>query len=136
MELTAQKHIIQRYYHELWNQWKLVVADEIISYDVQFRGSLALRSKGLDGFLKYMEFVRKAFPDFHNEIDELIAEPGKVVARLTYRGTHQGKLFGIPPTNKKIAYAGVAIFYLSENKITEGWVLGDTLSLMKQLRTQ
>jgi len=42
-----------------------------------------------------METVRRAFPDFHNRVEELVAEGDKVVARLTYTGTHRGELFGI-----------------------------------------
>jgi len=77
--------------------------------------------------------VRTAFPDFHNTIEELIAEGDSVVARLTYRATHRGELFGIPATGKAIEYAGVAIFRVRKEQVAEGWVLGDTLGLMRQL---
>jgi len=33
-----------------------------------------------------MRAVRAAFPDFHNRIEELIAEDDKVAALLTYTG--------------------------------------------------
>ncbi|HWU37535.1 MAG TPA: ester cyclase, partial [Candidatus Acidoferrum sp.] len=77
--------------------------------------------------------VRAAFPDFHNTIEELIAEGDKVVARLTYRGTHRGHLFGIVPTGRQVVYSGIAIFRIAGGKIVDGWVIGDTLALMQQL---
>lgn len=128
------KDIIRRYYNELWNKWNLALADELIAPDVAFRGSLAVETQGLEGFKAYVNTVRTAFPDFHNTIEDLIAEGDKVVARLTYNGTHNGELFGIAPTGKRVAYSGVAIFRIVNNKIVNGWVLGDIPSLLKQLR--
>jgi predicted ester cyclase len=63
----------------------------------------------------------------------LIAEGSTVVARLTYTGTHQGELFGIPVTGKGVTYSGVAIFLIVDGKIKDGWVLGDAMGLKRQL---
>jgi steroid delta-isomerase-like uncharacterized protein len=129
----ANKAIVRRYYHELWNSWNLDVAGDLIAENMSFRGSLGVAVQGRARFLDYVRFVRKAFPDFHNTIDELIAEGDVVVARLTYRGTHQGELFGIKPTGKRVSYCGAAIFRISDGRIEDGWVLGDVRGLMQQL---
>jgi len=127
------KEIVRRYYEALWNAWNLSVADQVMAADIAFRGSLGVRTQGLAGFKQYVSMVRTAFPDFHNTIEELLSEDDKVVARLTYRGTHQGELFGIAPTGKQVTYSGVAIFRIHTGKIAEAWILGDTLGLMQQL---
>jgi len=88
---------------------------------------------GRDGFARYVALVRDAFPDFHNTVETLVAEDETVVARLTYRGTHRGELFGVAPTGKQVTYVGVAIFRVADGQIAEGWVLSDTLGLMRQL---
>jgi predicted ester cyclase len=125
--------LVRHYYDELWNAWNLSVADEIISPEITFRGSLGVTVKGLDGFKRYVTLVRDAFPDFQNIIEEIIAEGDRVAARLTYRGTHRGELFGIMPTGREVTYAGVAMFQIGAGRIVAGWVLGDTLGLMRQL---
>jgi len=129
----ANKNLVRRYYNDLWNKWDLAAVTELISPDITFRGSLGITVQGREGFKDYVSMVRAAFPDFHNEIEELIAEGDKVVARLTYTGTHQGELFGIPATGKRVSYSGVAIFVIAEGKIKDGWVLGDTMGLKRQL---
>src|SRR5262249_10298972 len=111
--IESRKALVRRYYDEMWNRWNFAVADELISESISFRGSLGVSVKGRDEFKEYMRTVQRAFPDFHNQIEELIAEEEKMVARLTYTGTHQGTLFGIEPTGKKVSYAGVAIFRIS-----------------------
>lgn len=133
MSAEENKAIIRRYYDELWNRWNLDVVDEIISVEVAFRGSLGSTVKGRHDFKQYVNMVRAAFPDFHNTIDDLIAEGDKVVARLTYRGTHKGELFGIAPTGRQVTYSGIAIFQIADSQIVDGWVIGDTLGLMRQI---
>ena len=127
------KELVRRYYEELWNQWNFALADTLIDADIAFRGSLGTEVRGRAGFTGYMESVRAAFPDFRNTIEEMIAEGDALAARLTYEGTHRGALFGVPPTGRRIRYAGVAIFHFNGGRIVRGWVLGDTAGLKAQL---
>jgi predicted ester cyclase len=87
-------------------------------------------------FCKYMRQVRNAFPDFHNKIEQLVAEGDQVIARLQYTGTHRGEIFGVQPSGKSINYAGVAFFRVAGSRVAEGWVLGDIVSFLRQLGAQ
>ena len=129
----TNKAVIERFFHEMWNTWDLAVADEIISPSIRFRGSLGTTLEGLQDFKDYVETVHAAFPDWHNQIDELIAVDDKVVARMTYSGTHQGRLFDVEPTGNRVTYVGAAIFRLFDGKIEDGWIVGDTQELWKAL---
>ena len=133
MHAESHKELIRRYYEALWNRWDLALADELIAESIVFRGSLGITVQGREGFKEYMRAVRAAFPDFHNRIEELIAENDRVAARLTYTGTHQGEVLGIAPTGRQVSYAGVALFRVVDNRIVEGWVLGDVHGLVRQL---
>src|SRR5438874_1954356 len=133
MSIEANKSLVRRYYEELWNRWNELLADELLAEGLSFRGSLGTVVRGRDGFRDYLRSVRRAFSDFHNHIDELVAEGDTVVARLTYTGTHRGELFGISPTGRRVTYAGVAVFRITEGRISEGWVLGDIRGLIEQL---
>ena len=104
--LDENKNVIRRYYADLWNRW----------------------GGGAD-----LAQVRAAFPDFHNQVDELVAEGDAVAARLTYSGTHEGELFGVAPTHQRVEYGGIAFFRIFEGQITSGLVYGDTMSLMGQI---
>jgi steroid delta-isomerase-like uncharacterized protein len=134
MSLSANKALIRRFYDEMWNCWRFELADELLGEQIIFRGSLGAIVHGRASFKDYMRLVRAAFPDFDNRIEELIAESDKVVARLTYTGTHDGELLGIAGTGRRISYAGVAILDCHHGQIVRGWVLGDVYGLMQQLR--
>jgi steroid delta-isomerase-like uncharacterized protein len=125
--------IVERFYRELWNNWDLDVADKILAEDLRFRGTLGSTLKGREAFKGYVETVRRAFPDWHNRIDEVIACGDRVVTRMTWSGTHEGALAGVEPTGARAEYVGAAIFRISAGKIEEAWVVGDTQELWKAL---
>jgi steroid delta-isomerase-like uncharacterized protein len=129
----ANVAVIRRFYDELWNRGDLALAHEILAPDIRFRGSLGTTIEGLAAFIRYAEQTRAAFPDWHNRIDELIAADERVVARMTWTGTHRGEFLGIPPTGRTVTYVGVAIFQVREGKIQNGWVVGDTQELWRAL---
>jgi steroid delta-isomerase-like uncharacterized protein len=127
------KALVRRYYSEVWNAWSAPALEELISSDIVFHGSIGTVVKGIAQFKQYVNRIRSAFPDFHNHIEELIAEGDKVAARLTYTGTHRGELFGFPGSGTRVTYQALAIFEFKENKIVKAFVLGDTENLKRQL---
>lgn len=129
----ANESTIRRFYKELWNGWRLDLADEIVSETIRFRGSLGTTLVGRDDFKDYVETVRVAFPDWHNRIDEILAADDRVVTRMTWSGTHRGVLGDIEPTGARVEYCGAAFFRLSSGMIEEAWVVGDTQELWRSL---
>ena len=133
MPSDANLALVERFYHEMWDRFDTSLFPELLTEDFRFRGSLGTSTNGWEEFGRYVELVRSAFPDFTNHVEETVAEGDRVFARLTYRGTHRGELFGIAPTGRRIEYAGAALFRFREGRIAEVWVLGDVHGLLRQL---
>jgi len=133
-DTEANKALIRRYYAEMWDRWDLSLAEELLSPDIRFRGSLGTEGCGIRDFRRYARSVWLAFPDFHNEIEELIAEGDRVAARLTYTGTHRGELMGVAPSGRAVRYEGVALFRIEGGRIAELWVAAERLALLEQIR--
>ena len=136
MEDHPSRHLIERFYHDMWNKFDKRVFPEILHEDIWFRGSLGQVKRGFEELGTYVDFIQAAFPDFHNEIVETITQGNKTFARLSYTGTQQGEVLGIPPTGKRIEYAGAAVFTIREDKIARIWVLGDMYGLVTQLKSR
>lgn len=134
MSRSENVRLIETWYHRMWNRWDKSVLQEIICPDIAFRGSLGQVKRGYDGLSEYMDFVRAAFPDFTNHIEEIISEDDKAFVRLTYTGTYEGQIFGVAPTHKQVRYAGAAVFHFVGGRIREVWVLGDVYGLLRQLQ--
>ena len=129
----ANAATVRRFYDELWNDWRLEIVDEILAPGLQFRGSRGTILSGRDAFKRYVEETRAAFPDWHNQIDELLAVSDRVVTRMTWSGTHQGLFAGIVPSGARVEYVGAALFRLSESMIDEAWVVGDSQAFWNAL---
>jgi steroid delta-isomerase-like uncharacterized protein len=74
-----------------------------------------------------------AFPNVKATVEDLMADGDKVVARVSYRGTHQSAFRGIPPTGKQIAVIGINIFRIANGKWVEHWGFTDRLSVLQRL---
>jgi steroid delta-isomerase-like uncharacterized protein len=131
--VEANEAVVRRFYDELWNQWKLDVADEIVSEKLRFRGSRGAELIGREAFKEYMEATRAGFPDWHNRIDELLAVADRVVTRMTWSGTHTGTFANVEATGARVEYPGAAFFRLAGGMIEEAWVVGDTQPLWRAL---
>ena len=136
MGQNRNRLLIQRFYLEMWNRFDKIIFADILTEDFRFRGSLGHSTNGHAEFGEYVDFIQRVFPDFTNEIEEMISEGDKAFAKLAYSGTHRGEVFGIAPTGRSIRYAGAAVFTFQSDRISEVWVLGDIHGLISQLEVK
>ncbi len=128
MSLEENKAIVRKFI-EAYNKHDLSTFDDFVAPDYVDHTNQV----GPEGVkqLFYMGF--KAFPDWYETIDDIIAEGDKVWLRLAYTGTHTGEFFGLAPTGKKITTMAVAIYRIVNGKIVEGWFVTDGLDMFKQI---
>ena len=80
----------------------------------------------------FAEF-RTAFPDWREEIVELVAEGNTVAGRFRCSGTHSSEFLGHPPTGKRMEVEEVFFLRAADGKFVEFWALEDSLGRMRQL---
>jgi steroid delta-isomerase-like uncharacterized protein len=127
------RDLIERFYVRAWNSWDDGAITSLLDERFVFRGSLGDEVTGRDGFRGYRDKVRAAFPDFYNEILDLVTEGDRAAARLRYTGHHRGDILGFPATGTLVTYHGAAFFTGRDGRLAEAWVLGDVDSLRRQL---
>jgi steroid delta-isomerase-like uncharacterized protein len=74
-----------------------------------------------------------AFPDYHVEILDMIAEGHQVVLEWVHHGTHLGLYDGLPPTGKMIQGHAISIYRVVEGQITEARAIWDRGEVWQQL---
>jgi uncharacterized protein YhfF len=85
------KRLVTRLVDEVWNAGDLELLAELWS------GPSRDEARALH------QTLTSAFPDLRTDIEDLIAEGDRVVARLSFRGTHQGEFRGIAPSGLRAA---------------------------------
>src|ERR1051326_5678982 len=110
---TSNKELVKRF-HDATNSGDADfisrTIDELVAPDAPLRTPLPLHVTGPEAMKVIFETLRRAFPDLHVQIEDLIAEGDRVVSRNTVTGTHQGEYMGHKPTGKSVRYHEIFIF--------------------------
>ena len=101
--------------------------EEAAAVDELFAPRVARRVKRL-----FAEF-RTAFPDWHEEAVQLVAEGDTVAGRFRCSGTHLGEFLGNPPTGKRMEVEEVFFVRAEGGRFVDFWGLEDSLGRMRQL---
>jgi predicted ester cyclase len=74
-----------------------------------------------------------AFPDWHEEIVQLVSEGDTVAGRFRCSGTHLGEFLGEAPTGKHMDVEEVFFLRVGDGGFVDFWGLEDSLGRMRQL---
>jgi steroid delta-isomerase-like uncharacterized protein len=132
MSAEENKEIVQRF----WGAWEgnLDLVDELVGADyVNHSPGMPDQPEGPEGIKAIVKMFRAGMPDLRVIIEDLIAEGDKVAMRYRIEGTHEGELFGVPPTGRRVSIESVTVERVSGGKIREHWRVTDTLDMMQQL---
>ena len=127
------KALVRRLLEDDISRGNIAVAEQIIASDFFDHTNPPGMQHGLEGHNAIVALFRAAFPDQWWQIEDLIAEEDRVVARTTMTGTHRGGFFGIPATGRAVRLSGIHILRIADGKIAEHWGNNDDLGLMRQL---
>lgn len=126
--------VLIRYYDEIWNQGRLEVCDELIASDyVNHSAPLPDLPPGPEGLKQTVAAVRRAFPNVHYTIEDMVIGRDKAALRVTMRGTHRGEFLGMAPTGRQIEVQELQIEHLRDGRIVAHWHQIDDLVLQRQL---
>ena len=132
MSAEENKAIVRRAYEAI-NQKNLDALDEMVASDIIDHDPAPGQGPGLEGVKQYFSSMHTAFPDVQMNIDDMIAEGDKVVARGTWNGTHEGEFMGIPAIGRRVTVSQIDIARCADGRMVEHWGQSDALGLMQQL---
>jgi predicted ester cyclase len=89
--------------------------------------------RGIDSFQEHVRQHREAFPDWKEEIQQIVAEGDLVVLHFVSTGTNAGSWRGSPATGRKIRIHEMSILRIEDGKIAEQWLLPSIFSMQQQL---
>ena len=133
--LDANRDIIKKY-HEVWSNGEVNELDKILAPDFVCHFIDGIEWKGIEGANSSITSHRKSFPDWNEEIVDMISEGDKVVTRFKSTGTQLGAFNGLDSTGKKVTIYETAIYRIANGKIAEQWGFPDALSLNNQLEAK
>ena len=128
---------VVREYHEIWSNGKIEELDKIVAPNFQGRFIGGFEYDGIDVAKNSVLETKKAFPDWKEEIVDIIVQEDKVVTRYHSTGTQLGSWDGIDSTGNKVDIYEASIYRLENGKIVEQWGFWDEINLKnKWLQSQ
>jgi predicted ester cyclase len=130
-ELETNRSLFLRLMEEGFNKGNLAVVEELVSPDLREhqRGNRG----GIEGVKEVIRTLRRWFPDFHMEMEDVAAVGDEVWMRFKATGTNLGSVMGHPPTGKKVSVDVIDIGKFKDGKLVEHWGVPDQLGMMLQL---
>ena len=134
MSAEESKATMRRYFLDAFEQGNIDLLDELLAPDyVNHTPATPDLPTGPEGVKGVVTMFRSAMPDLRVLIEDMIAEGDKVATRYTLEGTHEGELFGVPPTGQRLSIESITVERVSDGKIREHWRVTDELGMMQQL---
>jgi steroid delta-isomerase-like uncharacterized protein len=134
MNVDHARHLLTRYFEEVWNRGQLDVLDAIVSRDyVNHSPSVPNPRPGPEDLKPIVAAMRAGIAGLHYEILDMVVTPDKAAVYLRVTGTHSGTLFGVPPTGRQIDIRQMQFEWFKDDRIWQHWRVTDELTLLRQL---
>ncbi|WP_018614890.1 ester cyclase [Segetibacter koreensis] len=124
--------LARRIINEIFSQKNLNSFYELISEDITIHDT-DKEIHGLENLKVGINNLHIAFPDLNYDIEDILLDGDKVVARCKGSGTHLGTFRGISATDKKMNYTVILIWRFSDGKLIEHWSVSDVYGMLQQL---
>jgi steroid delta-isomerase-like uncharacterized protein len=133
MSLEENKAIVRRFM-DAYNERRIEIFDELVADDYIDH---AHGQTGRDHLRTLFTMAFKAFPDWYESIEDIIAEGDRVWVLVKATGTHRGDwdVFGahLPATGRPVTLTMVFIWRIVDGQLAEGWEVDDDLEFLSQL---
>jgi hypothetical protein len=88
---------------------------------------------GIAAFKEYYNNYLTGFSDAEFTIIDLFGQGDKLVKHWSFKGAHDGDLFGIPATNNKVDITGTTLVLMKNGKVIQEEDFFDNHSFLTQL---
>jgi predicted ester cyclase len=121
---------------DLWNTGDLEIADRILTKDCRIDARVPFQTDfvtGPEAVKQLLLLYRESFTEIRMEIQDIVAEGDRVVARWNGVGVHTGALFLPKSRGRQVATSGIDLFVIRDGRIAEGWISWDVFGLLRSL---
>jgi len=133
MTTNNQDVVLRLWYQELWDNWNIAVADELLTDDYRLHAPGVSVPLDRETTKHVVAMYGNSFPDLKHTVDEVIADDDTLAVRWTVRGTHRGEFQGIPASGKSITLSGITVHHLVGARVRETWLVYDNIELLQQI---
>ncbi len=134
MSLRDNKEIARRLYEDIVGRRDFALIDTFVAPDAVDHNARARGwGTGIDGIRVHATILGEAFADLQLVVDDLVAEDDRVIAFWHFTGIHQGTVWGVEPTGRRIEAHTITLIRFRDGQVVEYESRPDRLALLLQL---
>jgi predicted ester cyclase len=131
--VERNKALVRELTEVVWNQRGLDRIPDFYGSDFVGDYRPYVLRQGHEGVRASVAGAWTAFPDYHEELLELIGEGDRVVVHLAISGTQRGQWGTLPPTGKHVQFEEIVILQIRDGKVRRQRGIVDNLNALRQL---
>lgn len=133
LHTTENKQLLEAFIQDLFTKGDLGATGRYLDPAFVDHDPPVPGAEGAEALRRAAAMFKQAMPDWHSDVDQLVAEGDTVVEVFHAAGTHRGELMGVPGTGRTITLRGINVFRIEQGRIVERWGRLDELGLLRQL---
>ncbi|MGE8143575.1 ester cyclase [Pseudomonas frederiksbergensis] len=118
-----------RAYIDCLNRQDWAFLGQLLDENVHYNGEHV----GLSGYRAMLERDFRAIPDLRFVIEQLIADPPHIAARLCFDCTPVGELFGLAVNGRRVVFSENVFYEFKDGKICAVWSVIDKAAVEAQI---
>jgi predicted ester cyclase len=132
--MTDPERVFRHLIEDGFNRGDLSVADAVTSPELAEHQDFGPgHAPGAEGVRAVIASLRRAFPDFRLEIQDLVVSGDTAWARMVATGTHGGPFMGHAPTGRSMRIDVFDVIRVVDGRMVEHWGVPDRLGVLFQL---
>ncbi len=136
MSIEENRAIALRF-ADVWTPAGIDLVDELAAPDIVVSYPIPPEPiRGREAFKAFLRDLHTGLPDASIEADQVLAEGNMVACHWTLEGTHDGPLFGVPPTGRRVRTHGFTVYAIEDGLVVREYGMGDSMGLMGQIAGQ
>jgi len=133
---SENKSLVEKHVDLSWNKGKYGLLQQLVAKGFRYQTTFKEGFRDFDGYVEYVEDIRRAVPDLEVTIEEIMAEDNKVITFSTFCGSFNKSLFGMKANGKIIAFSAASVWTIYRGKIIEQTTMVDLSGLQRQLNAE
>jgi steroid delta-isomerase-like uncharacterized protein len=130
---SENKALIEKHIDLSWNKGKYGLLKQLVARGFRYQTTFKDGFRDFDGYVEYVEDIRRSVPDLEVTVEEIMAEEDKVITFSTFCGSFNKPLFGMPANGKIIAFSAASVWLVHRGKVIEQTTMVDLAGLQRQL---
>ena len=131
--MIDNKKLVLQHIDLSWNRGEFDRVQDILSENFHYKTTFTNEILDAEQYIRFIQKFREAIPDISVEVELIMSEDSHVMTQISFFGTVQKMIFGIPASDKVITFNAVSIWEISLNRISNLDTLIDVSGLERQV---